>query len=500
MTSIDSSTLSLIAIALVVIATGVIGAYGVRFARTTSDFLVASRTVRPAWNAAAISGEYLSAASFLGVAGLIAVYGPDALWYPVGFTAGYLALQLFVAAPLRRSGAYTVPDFAQIRWGSRRLRGLCTALVLAIAWLYLVPQLHGAGLVLREVTGLPRWVGVTGVALVVTLNVVAGGMRSITLVQALQYWFKLMAIALPVLVVLAVNRPGVEAMFSGDWADAGGGLGGAHPAAEIYSLMLATFLGTMGLPHVLVRFYTNIDGGSARATTVRVIALLGVFYLFPTIAGVLIHQLLPPPLPGQADSLLLALPAATVGGLLGSLLGALVAAGAIAAFLATSSGLVVAAAGVLSTDVLPGRVRDFRVAAVIAGLVPLAMALPTTSLDISRVVAMAFAVAASTFCPLLVLGIWWRGLTTAGAIAGLIVGGGLSLGALTFSVAFPDVVPGVFGSLLGQPAVVSVPAAFVTMIAVSLFTRSRVTPRADAVLAQLHLPSAARRAAAVADG
>ena len=101
---------------------------------------------------------------------------------------------------------------------------------------------------------------------------------------------------------------------------------------------------------------------------------------------------------------------------------------------------------------------------------------------------MAFAVAASTFCPLLVLGIWWRGLTTAGAVAGLIVGGGLSLGALTFSVAFPDVVPGVFGSLLGQPAVVSVPAAFATMIVVSLLTRSSVTPRADAVLAQLHLP------------
>ncbi|MET0865692.1 MAG: cation acetate symporter [Nakamurella sp.] len=486
--------MSLIAISLLVVVTGVVGANGVRFARTTSDFLVASRSVRPGWNAAAISGEYLSAASFLGVAALIAVHGPDALWYPVGFTAGYLALQLFVAAPLRRSGAYTVPDFAQIRWGSKRLRGLATALVLAIAWLYLVPQLHGAGLVLQEVTGLPRWVGVTVVALVVTANVVAGGMRSITLVQALQYWFKVVAIALPVLVVLAVNRPGTEAMFAGDWAEPGGGLGGTHPAAEIYSLMLATFLGTMGLPHVLVRFYTNIDGGSARATTVRVIALLGVFYLFPAMAGALIHQLLPPPLPGQADSLLLQLPAAAIGGALGNILGALVAAGAIAAFLATSSGLVVAAAGVLSTDVLRGRVRDFRVAAVVAGLVPLAMALPTTSLDISRVVGMAFAVAASTFCPLLVLGIWWRGLTTIGAIAGLIVGGGLSLGSLTFSVVFPSVLPAPLDSLLGQPAVGSVPAAFLTMIVVSLLTRAQVTPRADAVLAVLHLPASTRSA------
>jgi Na+(H+)/acetate symporter ActP len=132
-TSLGSSTLSLIAIVLVTVATGAIGAFGVRMARTTSDFLVASRTVRPGWNAAAISGEYLSAASFFGVAGLIAVQGPEPLWYPVGFTTGYLALQLFVAAPLRRSGAYTVPDFAQIRWGSPRLRAVCTGLVLAIA-------------------------------------------------------------------------------------------------------------------------------------------------------------------------------------------------------------------------------------------------------------------------------------------------------------------------------------------------------------------------------
>ena len=227
-------------------------------------------------------------------------------------------------------------------------------------------------------------------------------------------------------------------MFAGDWADAGQGLGGTHPAAEIYSLMLATFLGTMGLPHVLVRFYTNIDGGSARATTVRVIALLGVFYLFPTIAGVLIHQLLPPPLPGQADSLLLR----AAGG-----------HGRRRCWATCSARWSRPARSPRSWPprrgwwwppraccppmCCAGRVRDFRVAAVVAGLVPLAMALPTTSLDISRVVGMAFAVAASTFCPLLVLGIWWRGLTTAGAIAGLIVGGGLSLGALTFSVAFP---------------------------------------------------------------
>ena len=219
------------------------------------------------------------------------------------------------------------------------MRGLCTALVLAIAWLYLVPQLHGAGLVLREVTGLPRWVGVTAVALVVTLNVVAGGMRSITLVQALQYWFKLVAIALPVLVVLA-RQParGDDDVLRG----LGGrrpGLGGAHPAAEIYSLMLATFLGTMGLPHVLVRFYTNVDGGSARATTVRVLALLGVFYVFPDDGRGARAPVLPPPAarPGRLVAAARCRPQVSAA-YSAALLGALVAAGAIAAFLATSSG------------------------------------------------------------------------------------------------------------------------------------------------------------------
>ena len=113
-----SSPIAVAAVLATTVATIVIGAYGVRVARTTSDFFVASRSVRPIWNASAISGEYLSAASFLGVAGLVMKYGVDVLWYPVCYTAGYLVLLALVAAPLRRSGAYTLPDFAQIRLGS----------------------------------------------------------------------------------------------------------------------------------------------------------------------------------------------------------------------------------------------------------------------------------------------------------------------------------------------------------------------------------------------
>jgi len=133
---------------------------------------VASRTVKPWWNASAIGGEYLSAASFLGVAGLILLSGTDALWYPVGYTAGYLMLLLFVAAPLRRSGAYTIPDFTEARLDSRAVRRVTSLVVVLVGWLYIVPQLHGAALAIRITTGLPAWVGPVAVVGVVCFTVV----------------------------------------------------------------------------------------------------------------------------------------------------------------------------------------------------------------------------------------------------------------------------------------------------------------------------------------
>ncbi len=195
----------MIALGAILAVTGAtvgLGLYGVRLARTTSDLFVASRAITPWWNAAAISGEYLSAASFLGIAGLQMKLGSGALWLPLGFTAGYLALLLFVAAPLRRFGAYTISDFAEARLGSPRLRVLAAFVVLGIAGFYLVPQLKGAGLTLGEVTGAPYWVGVVAVGAVVALNVASGGMRGITYVQAFQYWMKTFAIALPACLLL----------------------------------------------------------------------------------------------------------------------------------------------------------------------------------------------------------------------------------------------------------------------------------------------------------
>ena len=176
-----------------------------RTSRTASDFFVAGRSVSVGWNASAISGEYLSAASFMGVAGMTMSSGYDALWYPVCYACGYLFLLLFIAGPLRRFGAYTIPDFAEGRFDSPAFRKIAVVFVLFIGFFYTMPQMKGAGTTLAYILpGLPYWAGVVVVGVVITLNVALGGMKGITLVQAFQYWAKMFAISVPVFVLMAV--------------------------------------------------------------------------------------------------------------------------------------------------------------------------------------------------------------------------------------------------------------------------------------------------------
>jgi len=404
-------------------------------------------------------------------------------------------LLVLVAAPLRRSGAYTLPDFAEARLGSRQVRAVCSVMVVGIGWLYLMPQFQGAGITLESTIGAPSWLGAVVVGVVVLTNITTGGMRSITFVQAFQYWLKLTALLIPATVLLVV--------WAGDGApdpvDAGGG-GWALPLADggaqglylTYSLIIATFLGTMGLPHVVVRFYTNPDGRAARRTTLVVLGLLGAFYLIPPVYGAL-GRVYGDDL--SADVLVLELPREMVPGLGGEILTGLVTAGAFAAFLSTSSGLGIAVAGVLGQDVIGrvgsrlGGVAAFRIGAVLAITVPCLMALADPDLNVARVVGLAFAVAASTFCPLLVLGIWWRGLTDVGAVAGLLAGG-VGSGIAVLANLFAWEVSGWGGVLLAQPAAWSVPLAFLTMVLVSRATAARVPAHVGRFMVRLHTPEA----------
>ena len=543
------------AVVPVLLVTLLIGARGVAAMRTTSDFLVASRRISPTVNAAAVSGEYLSAASFLGIAGLVVKDGVGALWYPVGFAAGYVAMLALVAAPMRRTGALTVPDFADARLGSAPLRTLSALVVLVIGCLYLVPQFAAAGQVLGLVSGTPYWVGVVLAGAAVSITLALGGMRAATYVQAFQFVLKLVLFIVPALwLVLQVGpdtrrdalapvefsrfaaptpvqfrldttfivdeptrvsvsggptqlmAPGRHVADAGStWVfDAGaavprigggppGGPGWARPLLDpsdagypllsTWSVLVATVLGTMGLPHILIRFHTSPDGRGARRTAAITVALLGAFYLFPGVYGLLGAVLLPELyLSGATDTVVVALPAKVDQGPVGSLFTALLTAGAFAAFLATSLGLLLAVSGALSHDLVPGSLRRLRFTPLAAAGAVVLLALPAASIDVGVLVTSAFAVAASTFCPLLVLGIWWPRLTARGAMVGMLVGLLASAGVIGVDLLLGPP-PGLTAILLGQPALWSVPLAFATMVLVSLGGR----PPAGAAAAMLRL-------------
>lgn len=478
--------MSLGAVALLIIVTTVLGFVGLRISRTTSDFFVASRSVRSVWNASAISGEYLSAGTFLGLAGLVLLAGAEGFWFPIGYAAGYLLVLLFVGAPLRRSGAYTIPDFIEARVASRATRHITSLLVLVIGWLYILPQLHGAAITLQVVAGLPLWVGAVVVAVLIGGAVAAGGMRAITAVQAVHYWLKLFALLIPVVFFLIVLSDAPveidpQLVFPVESGPSGAGW------YTTFSLMLALLLGTIGLPHVLVRYYTSPNGPSARRTTVIVIALVGVFYAVSSTMG-LIARVVAPEMatPELADTVVFALPSKLVPGLVGDLLTALIVAGAFAAFLATSSGLVVSLAGVVSQDLFGGTVRSFRYSAIVCALVPLVFALFTVPDGLVSSVGLVFVFAASSLTPVLLLGVWWPRLTARGAIVGMITGAASCGGALVVSRLTEA--GSVWHTLSSQPAAWSIPLATLVMVVLSLLDRKGPPANTDRYLARLHAP------------
>jgi Na+(H+)/acetate symporter ActP len=610
-----TSVAAVLGLLATLVTTVAVGVFARRFARTTSDFLVAARAVRPAANAAAISGEYLSAASFLGIAGLVMKFGYDVLWYPVGYAAGYLVLLVFIAGPLRRFGAYTIPDFAEGRFNSPGFRRLAVGLVVVVGLFYALPQMKAAGITLASAAGVPYWAGVGVTAIVVVTIVMAGGMRGVTMVQAIQFAIKLFAITVPVFVLLiALGTPGgvftaltgrqaasspqavvvhaapgdewqvttpitvhldhstaarllprvpsravyvgapqpppppesgIETTLSGDVVLAAGGVhweqavdvglpagapvpygaqtppssttswlrpfgplagGSGQPLLFTYSLIVAILCGTMGLPHILVRFYTNPDARAARRTAWLVLVLVGLFYLWPPLYGVIGRLRAPELYTGNlTDSVVLLLPRTVGPRLVGDTLAAITAAGAFAAFAATLSGLLISLAGALGHDVYgrwlrpeasgPARGRAFRVSALAAGLVAALLSLLVENFDINVLVGWAFAIAASSFFPVLVLGIWWRELTTMGAALGAAVGGvAATLAIVTTMVAAAS--PALSGLLLrhsalavvlAQPAIVTIPLAFAVMVGMSVL---RPGPPAGvaAKMVQLHIP------------
>jgi cation/acetate symporter len=563
---------------ITVVATIWMGVWSARKSKTASDFFVAGRSVSVGWNASAISGEYLSAASFMGIAGMVMSSGYDALWYPVCYACGYLFLLLFIAGPLRRFGAYTIPDFAEGRFDSPIFRKIAVCFVLFIGFFYTMPQMKGAGVTLAYIfPGMPYWAGVVLVGAVITLNVALGGMKGITLVQAFQYWAKMFAISVPVFVLMAVfgfyNKqidanatPGETAMRpaaaeiarqplvekapeDAAWVSPFGPLttkavlaaAAARPEDEraaylaehqkpfsllyTYSLIIALVCGTAGLPHILVRFYTNPDGVAAKRTTMWVMILIGIFYVFPPIFGAIGRNFMPELYAGLGakgtDKVVLELPTLLSGksGVLGSILSGITCAGAFAAFMSTFSGLLVSMTGALAHDVYGRMLRPrstpqerliaFKVSSVLIGGVAIGLGCFVEPLEINFMVGQAFAIAAASYFPLLFMSIWWRGMTTKGAAVGMLAGGLCALisAALTnFSTLALDKGPmgKVFAGfsplnnywahhpllriLAEQPAIWTVPLAIGLMIVVSKLTAAHVPSDVRLKMLVLHAP------------
>jgi len=586
--------------ALTVLVTVGMGFWAAGRAKSASDFFVAGRGVSVGWNASAISGEYLSAASFMGVAGMVMSSGYDALWYPVCYACGYLFLLLFIAGPLRRFGAYTIPDFAEGRYDSPLFRKIAVVFVLFIGFFYTMPQMKGAGTTLAYVfqevdfrgtfleflaphgadgsvlKGFPYWAGVVVVGAVITLNVALGGMKGITLVQAFQYWAKMFAISVPVFVLMAVQghygqhlqanqlqslpaqsvsaqsvstdtRESTEmaaalkraplsakAPTDSTWLNPFGpltsksakaaklGAEESKPYALLYtySLIIALVCGTAGLPHILVRFYTNPDGAAAKRTTMWVMILIGIFYVFPPVFGVMGRNLLPALYEGTGakgtDKIVLELPKvldAAIGNSgsipWGSILSGMTCAGAFAAFMSTFSGLLVSMTGALAHDVYgrilrpestaQERMQMFKWCAVLLGAISTLLGCFVEQLQINFMVGQAFAIAAASYFPLLFMSVWWRGMTMKGAATGMLTGGVCAL--LTVALTnFSDLkwLPlGDFWAahpllriLCEQPAIWCVPLAIGLMVVVSKATAATVPADIRMKMLVLHAPEA----------
>ena len=635
----------LFSVILIVSITIWLGIWATRMARTASDFFVAGRSVNVFWNASAISGEYLSAASFMGVAGLLMKHGYDVLWYPVCYAAGYLFLLLFIAGPLRRFGAYTIPDFAEGRFDSPRFRKIAVTFVLFIGFFYTMPQMKGAGITMAQILDWPYWAGIAMVGTVITFNVALGGMKGITFVQAFQYWAKMFAISAPIFVLMSVfggyngvlarqaahprevpvfpretrvtvpgeekspvnvvqfgpgetkfvlpkgaqiksvgprrkHKPGEQVLTPQQFlhpfpTPAGAGIVGTYPAgatvtavsptvfedrvplvedgsrvrtsarvefkkpAEIdfssgtavpdspsnvqwlhpfgsltrkyghpvlytYSLILALVCGTAGLPHILVRFYTNPDGRAAKRTTLWVMVLIGTFYIFPPIWGALGRAIMPSLyVAGQTDRVVIALPTMLQNRLLGQVLTGITSAGAFAAFMSTFSGLLVSMSGALAHDIYgkmlrpdstpQDRLRAFKIAAVLFGAIAMVLGYMVETFDINMMVGWAFAIAAASYFPLLLMGSWWKGLTKYGAAAGMLSGGLLSLAAIITHMLLDKKVltlelNPVVRTLLEQPAIWGVPLALIVMYVVSRATANHVPGDINMKMLRLHAP------------
>nr|WP_206027993.1 cation acetate symporter [Rhodococcus kroppenstedtii] len=465
---------------------------------TSAEFFTAGGGFSGPQNGVAIAGDYLSAASFLGIAGAIAVYGYDGFLYSIGFLVAWLVALLLVAEMLRNTGRFTMADVLSFRLKQGPVRTAAALSTLTVSLFYLLAQMAGAGglvallLDISDRTGQSIVIAVVGVLMIV--YVLVGGMKGTTWVQIIKAALLITGAGLMTILVLAkfgfnistiigsaqemVSGSASEAVAARDVAAPGAQYGGSETSKlNFISLGLALVLGTAGLPHVLMRFYTVPTAKEARRSVVWAIALIGAFYLFTLVLGYGAAAIVGP------DRILAAaggqnsaapLLAFELGGVI--LLG-IISAVAFATILAVVAGLTITASASFAHDIYAsvikkGEVDDrkqvqvSRITAVVIGLLAIGLGILANGQNIAFLVALAFAVAAAANLPTILYSLFWRRFTTRGALWSMYGGLISTIVLIVFSPAVSGsktaMIPGSDFAWfpLSNPGIVSIPLAF----------------------------------------
>ena len=470
-----------------VAATLIITYWAARKTKTTEHFYAAGRSITGFQNGMALAGDYMSAASFLGIAGLVALSGFDGLIYSIGFLVGWPIVMFLIAEPLRNLGRYTFADVVALRLRQAPVRVAAATGSLAVVAFYLIAQMVGAGNLVRLLFGIDYAAAVTIVGLVMLAYVLFGGMIATTWVQIVKATLLLTGAFLLAALVLVRFDFNPLALFSAAANRYGAGVLGPGRLVtdpwDAVSLGLSLMLGTAGLPHILMRFYTVPDAKTARESVTYATAFIGFFYLLTFVLGfgamVLVGQDAIRAI-DAGGNMAAPLLAEVVGGT--PFLG-FIAAVAFATILAVVAGLTLSGAAALSHDLWVHVVRhgvadereQFRVARVatlVLGALAIVLGILFQGQNVAFMVGLAFAIAASANFPALVLSMFWRQFSTRGAQASMLVG---TVSALLLIYYSPTVQVGVLGSSsapfpLNNPGLVTIPLSFAVGIVVSLLT------------------------------
>ncbi|MFE5038267.1 solute symporter family protein [Streptomyces sp. NPDC056683] len=504
----EHRTLIITLFAVVVAATLVITVWAGRQTKDAADFYAGGRQFTGFQNGLAVSGDYMSAASFLGIAGAIALFGYDGFLYSIGFLVAWLVALLLVAEPLRNSGRYTMGDVLAYRMRQRPVRTAAGTSTIVVSIFYLLAQMAGAGVLVSLLLGITSDGGKIGiVALVGVLMIVyvtIGGMKGTTWVQMVKAVLLIAGALLLTFMVLAKFHFNVSDLLGKAADNSGKGAAFLEPGLkygatgtsklDFLSLGIALVLGTAGLPHILIRFYTVPTAKAARKSVLWAIGLIGAFYLMTLALGFGAAALIKPDeiiasnKSGNTAAPLLALHLGGVDSNWGAILLATISAVAFATILAVVAGLTLASSSSFAHDIYANVIKKgqatekqeinaARYATVGIGAVSIVLGALARDLNVAGLVALAFAVAASANLPTILYSLFWKRFTTAGALwsiyGGLVTAVGLVLFSPVVSGKETSMFPGVdfHWFPLENPGIISIPVGFLLGVVGTLLSK-----------------------------